>query len=650
MSLRLAFAVATHADADVLIVDEALAVGDGYFQKKSIDRITDFHRRGGTLLFCSHALYYVALLCDEAIWLKNGEVAAQGPALPVVRAYEAFLQEKERALAGDELAAPFGRGAAARTGASPARLTEVFVHDGSGYPRTEFAAGETLAVEIEFETEDPSLAFHVRVGVDREDGVQAFAMDTRREPWAPADGPAPPPDAPRRARSFRSRRAISASTSISATRRRSTSTTSGSSSRAFRSPRPDTSSGSSRRATSGCFRSPRRGGKRARDAASPPRLEPRPRVSRNRHGRDYGARLARLRWRRAAEARTETAWEPDRPAADALGGAGNLARGRRSGRPSGRSRAPPGAVRRARPRPGAGRARAGVRGPHAPRARGGLAGCRRRAGASPGLRASVRAAGLSAGGWSETIELYIGRLLRRNRRPRSNPGFRVVALPRPSERERPELDATAPGEAPADPGCRLRGGAGTIAAAVPRHPGWRVTGIERGLPPRRSRPGVLRPRPRRRPRRDVLPELARTGERFDAVVFADVLEHLEDPVGALAAGRAVADRARRLLVSVPNVGHLSIVRDLVAGRFDPIPAGLTDARHLRWFTRAFLAETIEEAGWRLVSIESERGAPPPDPSGFLARTAAWPGRDDESLATYQWVALGIHADREPVNR
>ena len=88
MALRLAFAVATHANADVLIVDEALAVGDGYFQKKSIDRITEFQKRGGTLLFCSHALYYIALLCDEAIWLKNGAVAAQGPSAGVVREYE----------------------------------------------------------------------------------------------------------------------------------------------------------------------------------------------------------------------------------------------------------------------------------------------------------------------------------------------------------------------------------------------------------------------------------------------------------------------------------------------------------------------------------------------------------------------------------
>jgi lipopolysaccharide transport system ATP-binding protein len=189
MALRLAFAVATHADAEVLIVDEALAVGDGYFQKKSIDRITEFHRRGGTLLFCSHALYYVALLCDEAIWLRNGKVAAAGASLPVVRQYEAFLQEKERARAHEPSAAATDSPAAALAdGRRPARITDVLVHDGSGYPRTEFATGETLAVDVEFETVDPALSFHVRVGIDREDGVQTFAVDTRREAWAPLTG------------------------------------------------------------------------------------------------------------------------------------------------------------------------------------------------------------------------------------------------------------------------------------------------------------------------------------------------------------------------------------------------------------------------------------------------------------------------------
>ena len=189
MALRLAFAVATHADADILIVDEALAVGDGYFQKKSVDRITDFQRRGGTLLFCSHALYYVALLCDHAIWLKQGEVASSGPALAVVRAYEAFLQQKEQERAAaekSETASPAG--SATTQGRRPGRFTEVVIHDGSGFPRAEFGSGETVAVDLAFESDDASLAFHLRVGADREDGVQAFAVDTRAEPFAPLTG------------------------------------------------------------------------------------------------------------------------------------------------------------------------------------------------------------------------------------------------------------------------------------------------------------------------------------------------------------------------------------------------------------------------------------------------------------------------------
>lgn len=184
MTLRLAFAVATHANADVLIVDEALAVGDGYFQKKSIDRITEFQNRGGTLLFCSHALYYVALLCNRVIWLRHGEVAASGEAVPVVRRYEAFLQEKERSASEPAPVALKPE----TNGRRPAWLTAVVVHDGSEYPRSEFGAGEQIIVDIGFETADPGLAFHVRVGVDREDGVQVFAIDTRREPWAPLRG------------------------------------------------------------------------------------------------------------------------------------------------------------------------------------------------------------------------------------------------------------------------------------------------------------------------------------------------------------------------------------------------------------------------------------------------------------------------------
>jgi ABC-type polysaccharide/polyol phosphate transport system ATPase subunit len=181
MVLRLAFSVATHVDADVLIIDEALAVGDGYFQKKSIDRIIEFKKRGGTLLFCSHAMYYITMICDEAIWIDHGRARETGAAVPVVARYEAYLEQRERRAAA-------GGGPAPASGRMPARITEVVVHDGSGFPRAEFAAGETVAIDVAFTTVDPSLAFTVRVGIDREDGVQIFGVDTLGWERAPLSG------------------------------------------------------------------------------------------------------------------------------------------------------------------------------------------------------------------------------------------------------------------------------------------------------------------------------------------------------------------------------------------------------------------------------------------------------------------------------
>lgn len=183
MALRLAFSVATHVDADVLIIDEALAVGDGYFQKKSIDRIVEFKKRGGTLLFCSHAMYYIAMICEDAMWIDHGRARELGPAVPVIAKYESFLEQKERRVAPAPAA-----GATPFSGRVPARITEVVVHDGSGFPRSEFAAGETVAVDVAFRTTDPSLSFHVRVGIDREDGVQIFGCDTATWEKAPLSG------------------------------------------------------------------------------------------------------------------------------------------------------------------------------------------------------------------------------------------------------------------------------------------------------------------------------------------------------------------------------------------------------------------------------------------------------------------------------
>jgi ABC-type polysaccharide/polyol phosphate transport system ATPase subunit len=92
MVTRLAFAVATTVDADILLLDEVLSVGDEHFKHKCLDRIRDFRQRGVTILFVSHDLDSVAGLCDRAAWLAEGRLVKAGDAAEVVQEYTASME------------------------------------------------------------------------------------------------------------------------------------------------------------------------------------------------------------------------------------------------------------------------------------------------------------------------------------------------------------------------------------------------------------------------------------------------------------------------------------------------------------------------------------------------------------------------------
>ena len=91
MFVRLAFAVAVHVDPEILIIDEALSVGDMRFQQKCYRRIREFKDKGITILFVTHDMGAVINFCDRALWLKDGKVEADGPPVDVVRAYSAYM-------------------------------------------------------------------------------------------------------------------------------------------------------------------------------------------------------------------------------------------------------------------------------------------------------------------------------------------------------------------------------------------------------------------------------------------------------------------------------------------------------------------------------------------------------------------------------
>jgi SAM-dependent methyltransferase len=239
----------------------------------------------------------------------------------------------------------------------------------------------------------------------------------------------------------------------------------------------------------------------------------------------------------------------------------------------------------------------------------------------------------------ETVGGLLDRLTGASVPKQSDPAFRAFVFDDPSGRERKEITRHVPAGSRRllDVGC---GAGGSSAGLKGRAEGLEVCGIEND----RARAGLARERLDRVLIGDaarVLEDLSREGGTFDAFLFADVLEHLDDPVGALTLAKSLATPGATLVASVPNAGHLSLVRDLVEGRFDPVPAGLADAGHLRWFTKTSLGEAVEEAGWRLLSIEPWPGAPAPESSGFLAGLSDWPDLDRESLMTYQWIAVAV---------
>lgn len=115
MFVRLAFAVATSVEPDILVIDEALSVGDGAFARKSFDRIMGLKDAGATILFCSHSMYQVEALCQRALWLESGRVRQIGPAAEVTMAYGASLNAPAESQA-------IARSAAENSAADPSYL------------------------------------------------------------------------------------------------------------------------------------------------------------------------------------------------------------------------------------------------------------------------------------------------------------------------------------------------------------------------------------------------------------------------------------------------------------------------------------------------------------------------------------------------
>jgi lipopolysaccharide transport system ATP-binding protein len=178
MYTRLAFAVATAVDPDILITDEVLAVGDESFQRKCMERIYGFRRARKTIIFVSHALEVVRSLCDLAVWLDHGEMRASGPASDVIDAYLSDVNRRER----ERLAAAMGDGSSLggdfRRGSREVTITQVQFLDGDSQEQPAFYTHQPLTIRIHYQASQPVSEPVFGVGLHTESGIWISGPNT----------------------------------------------------------------------------------------------------------------------------------------------------------------------------------------------------------------------------------------------------------------------------------------------------------------------------------------------------------------------------------------------------------------------------------------------------------------------------------------
>ena len=185
MQMRLAFSVATARRPDILIVDEALSVGDAYFQHKSFERIRSFRRAGTTLLIVSHDRSAIQSICDSAILLENGRMAMHGKPEAVMDYYNALLAEREGQTVRQEMLADGQVQTVSGTG--EAGILSVRMLDERERAIDAAEVGQPVVLEVQVEVrrdiERPVLGFMIK---DRL-GQAMYGINTHRQDLALTD-------------------------------------------------------------------------------------------------------------------------------------------------------------------------------------------------------------------------------------------------------------------------------------------------------------------------------------------------------------------------------------------------------------------------------------------------------------------------------
>jgi lipopolysaccharide transport system ATP-binding protein len=183
MAMRLAFSVAIHVDPQILLIDEALAVGDIYFRHRCLRRIHELRKAGTTILFVSHAISDVKAIGHRALWLEHGHIQDIGPVDSVVAKYAESILAKDRAALETEPATPADTVSSEklvthvpnvdhRHGSGRAQILGIAILNEKGQPIASVDVRQTIVIRISIEAKSsvaqPNIGFMLRnhLGVD----------------------------------------------------------------------------------------------------------------------------------------------------------------------------------------------------------------------------------------------------------------------------------------------------------------------------------------------------------------------------------------------------------------------------------------------------------------------------------------------------
>lgn len=185
MYMRLAFAVAINVDADILLIDEILAVGDAAFQAKCFRKLQEIKGRGTTIVIVSHAMSQLELICDRSIWVADGLVKMDGKPRDVHPRYMEWMSRKnqqEEKKKDEQETGEAGEtdcdGNLKRWGSGEARMTGVKVLGADGTEKTDFSPWDPFTIHIDYTAQKQLDDAVIGLAVYRSDGTLVYGTNT----------------------------------------------------------------------------------------------------------------------------------------------------------------------------------------------------------------------------------------------------------------------------------------------------------------------------------------------------------------------------------------------------------------------------------------------------------------------------------------